>query len=581
MRNAYLIPVLLLSFLINAEGVSTSSGIVEAEKLEYGLRWNDIPYAMPPIGDLRWKAPRELDDPANIIVNQDDNGCVQEASVYAGISGNGIVGQEDCLYLDIYSPLDFKNKKLPVMFWIHGGGNTSGWKDYYNFSKLSSMHNVVVVAINYRLGPLGWFYHPLIQDTQEGLDKSSNFGTLDIIAALKWVQKNIHHFGGDTNNVTIFGESAGGHNVFALLASPLSNNLFHKAISQSGYTTSHTLEYAYSSKDSDLSSQNALKALELITDLNFNDRDSLKNIDPKLLLEQYKKLEENTYDYLPLTQRDGIVIPIEGLKEALGNPKFAKNVPVLAGTTKDEVSLWIGVSTYFIDKSYPFTKLIPIPKLKLKNPELYQYWLQTRSHAWKVRGTDEPLLKLLESGNDKLFAYRFDWDEQKKSFFANFPKLLGAAHGYEIAFLTGEYKYGPITRYVYPKSKSRDAMEEKMMTVWANFAKTGNPSLSNDFQWPAFTASNQIFMKLDTDLSVDNESTDLSSLVAGIFHSEVGFTTLQKCLLARDSLKNVGDDLTSALPKLSNGECNLYDLDQEYRKIEKDLIDKYGSLSVL
>jgi len=581
MRKAYLIPVLLLSFLTYAEGVSTSSGIVEAEKLKYGLRWNDLPYAMPPVGDLRWKAPRELDDPANIIVNQDDNGCMQEASVYAGISGKGIVGREDCLYLDIYSPLDFQNKKLPVMFWIHGGGNTSGWKDYYNFSKLSSMHNVIVVAINYRLGPLGWFYHPLIQDTQEGLDKSSNFGTLDIIAALKWVQKNIHHFGGDTNNVTIFGESAGGHNVFALLASPLSKNLFHKAISQSGYTTSHTLEYAYSSTDSDLSSQNALKALELITDLNFNDSASLKNIDPKLLLEQYKKLEENTYDYLPLTQRDGIVIPIEGLKEALGNPKFIKNVPVLAGTTKDEVSLWIGVSTYFTEKSYPFTKLIPIPKLKLKNPELYQYWLQTRSHAWKVRGTDEPLLKLLESGNDKLFAYRFDWDEQKKSFFANFPKLLGAAHGYEIAFLTGEYKYGPITRYVYPKSKSRDAMEEKMMTVWANFAKTGNPSLSNDFQWPAFTASNQIFMKLDTDLSVDNESTDLSSLVAGIFHSEVGFTTLQKCLLARDSLKNVGDDLTSALPKLSNGECNLYDLDQEYRKIEKDLIDKYGSLSVL
>jgi len=124
-------------------------------------------------------------------------------------------------------------------------------------------------------------------------------------------------------------------------------------------------------------------------------------------------------------------------------------------------------------------------------------------------------------------------------------------------------------------------MEEKMMTVWANFAKTGNPSLINDIQWPAFTASNQLFMKLDTDLSVDDESSDLASLVAGIFSSEVGLTTLQKCLMARDSLKNVGDDLISALPKLSNGECNLYDLDQEYRKIEKDLMDKYGSLSVL
>jgi len=501
--------------------------------------------------------------------------------VYAGISGKGIVGQEDCLYLDIYSPLDFKDKKLPVMFWIHGGGNTSGWKDYYNFSKLSSKHDVIVVAINYRLGPLGWFYHPLIQDAQDGLDKSSNFGTLDIIASLQWVQKNIHHFGGNANNVTIFGESAGGHNVFALLASPLSNNLFHKAISQSGYTTSHSLEYAYSSKDSDLSSQNALEALELSTGLTFNDSNTLRAIDPNLLLEQYKKIEQSTYDYLPLTQRDGIVIPIEGLKEALGNSKLTKNIPVLAGTTKDEVSLWIGVSTYFTEKSYPFTKLIPLPKLKLKNPELYEYWLQTRSHAWKVRGTDEPLLKLLESGNDQLFAYRFDWDEQKKSFFANFPKLLGAAHGYEIAFLTGDYKYGPITRYVYPKSKSRDAMEEKMMTVWANFAKTGNPSLSDDIQWPTFNASNQLFMKLDTDLSVDGESNDLASLVAGIFSSEVGLTTLQKCLMARDSLKNVGDDLISALPKLSNGECNLYDLDHEYRKIEKELMDKYGSLSVL
>ena len=581
MQYAYLVLVLLFSCFAFAETVSTSSGIVEAEKLKYGFRWNDLPYAMPPVGDLRWKAPRELDDPDNLIVNQEDNGCMQEASVYAGISGKGIVGQEDCLYLDIYSPLDFKDKKLPIMFWIHGGGNTSGWKDYYNFSKLSSKHDVVVVAINYRLGPLGWFYHPLIQDTQFGLDKSSNFGTLDIIAALQWVQKNIHHFGGDANNVTIFGESAGGHNVFALLASPLSKNLFHKAISQSGYTTSHTLEYAYSLTDSDLSSQNVLEALKLSTGLTFNDANTLRDIDPNLLLEQYKKLEQGTYDYLPLTQRDGIVIPIEGLKEALGNSKFTKNIPVLAGTTKDEVSLWIGVSTYFTEKSYPFTKLIPLPKLKLKNPELYEYWLQTRSHAWKVRGTDEPLLKLLESGNDQLFAYRFDWDEQKKSFFANFPKLLGAAHGYEIAFLTGDYKYGPITRYVYPKSKSRDAMEDKMMTVWANFAKKGNPSLSDDIQWPTFTASNQFFMKLDTDLSVDDEGNDLASLVTGIFSSEVGLTTLQKCLMARDSLKNVGDDLISLLPILSNGECNLYDLDQEYRKIEKDLLDKYGSLSVL
>ena len=106
-------------------------------------------------------------------------------------------------------------------------------------------HQVIVVTINYRLGPLGWFTHPDIQGNQEDIDKTSNFGTLDIIHALKWVNKNISNFGGDKNNVTIFGESAGGHNVLSLLVSPLAKGLFHKAISQSGYTTSISAQKAY------------------------------------------------------------------------------------------------------------------------------------------------------------------------------------------------------------------------------------------------------------------------------------------------------------------------------------------------
>ena len=96
------------------------------------------------------------------------------------------------------------------MFWIHGGGNTSGLKDIYDFSGLVDKQNVIVVSINYRLGPFGWFSHPAIQDQNEGIDKTSNFGTLDIIKALEWVNLNIEKFGGDKNNITIFGESAGG-----------------------------------------------------------------------------------------------------------------------------------------------------------------------------------------------------------------------------------------------------------------------------------------------------------------------------------------------------------------------------------
>ena len=161
------------------------------------VTWEDIPYAIPPEGDLRWKAPRALISPESNIQPQDGNGCLQEASIYAGIQGEGIVGQEDCLYLDIKAPVNNLNRRLPVMFWIHGGGNTSGVKDYYDFSELIREHEVLVVTINYRLGPMGWFTHPAIQGLQNGIDKTSNFGTLDIMEALKWVRANIQNFGGD------------------------------------------------------------------------------------------------------------------------------------------------------------------------------------------------------------------------------------------------------------------------------------------------------------------------------------------------------------------------------------------------
>ena len=581
----YLRSIILLiffSFTLEANQVNTSSGITSPEKLKNGLRWNDIPYALPPVGELRWKAPRAFENRQAIILDQENNGCVQEASVYAGVPGSGIVGQEDCLYLDIYTPDEYLNQDLPVMFWIHGGANTSGWKDYYDFSSLATEHNLIVVVINYRLGPLGWFYHPVIQKfTQETLDQSSNFGTLDLIAALKWVQKNIELFGGDKNNVTIFGESAGGHNVLALLASPLSDNLFHKAIGQSAYTTSYSIQHAHNELGSAMSSHNALEELKKQTGLTFDSADELRNISTKTLFEAYKTLESKTYEYLPITIRDGIVIPEQGLKSALGNSAFSKNIPVMLGTNKDEISLYIGISPYFIKKTYPFTKLIPIPRLKIKDPELYAYWLKVRSDAWKVRGADEPLLQLLNAGSSELYAYRFDWDEQRKSFFADFPSIMGAAHGYEIAFLTNDYKYGPITRYVYPKSKSRDDMGTNMRAIWANFAKTGSPSLKGKIDWPAYNKFNQPFVKLDSTFEIAEEQNTLEKLVEGIFNSDVGLSSLQKCLMARDSLKNIGDSLFHKLPELSSGLCNSYDLDEEYRKLERNLIRQYGSLSVL
>ena len=221
-----------INALDNNDYVSTSSGKVQGYLENKVINYDDIPYAKPPVGDLRWKAPREILDSEKIIENKDNNFCIQEPSSMGGAPGEGILaGTEDCLYLDIKTPKNKSSELLPVMFWIHGGGNTSGLKDLYDYSTMVNRHDVIVVSINYRLGAFGWFTHPSIQGNQQGLDKTSNFGTLDIIQALKWVNKNIKLFGGDPNNITIFGESAGGHNVLSLMVSPQAKGLFNKAIS--------------------------------------------------------------------------------------------------------------------------------------------------------------------------------------------------------------------------------------------------------------------------------------------------------------------------------------------------------------
>ena len=160
--------------------IQSNSGYVTGYIKGGVINWDDIPYAKPPIGDLRWRAPRKLDTSArqNIIKPKDKNFCIQEPSGLGGTEGkNFYTGTEDCLYLDIKTPKNYEGKLLPVMFWIHGGGNTSGLKDLYDFTDMVKDHDVIVVTINYRLGPFGWFTHPSIQELQNGLDKTSNFGT--------------------------------------------------------------------------------------------------------------------------------------------------------------------------------------------------------------------------------------------------------------------------------------------------------------------------------------------------------------------------------------------------------------------
>jgi len=193
-----------------------------------------IPYAKPPVENLRWKAPvpmEKWDKPMSC--DKFGYSCPQPESSFT--INTGSKQDEDCLTLNIWSGAKSKDDKLPVMVFIHGGGFYLGSSAQPVFnSSTFAKHGVILVSINYRLGPLGFLAHPELSNESE-IKTSGNYGLLDQIAALKWVKQNISAFGGDVNNITLFGQSAGGVSVSLLMTSPLSKEIFNKAIIQSGW----------------------------------------------------------------------------------------------------------------------------------------------------------------------------------------------------------------------------------------------------------------------------------------------------------------------------------------------------------
>ncbi len=553
--------------------IESSSGVVEGYKKGRVLFWDDIPYAKPPINELRWKAPRKINDSTNLILPKEQNFCVQRPSSLGGPGGDGLmVGTEDCLYLDVSAPFRKKNELLPVMFWIHGGGNTSGLKDLYDFNKMIRRHNVIVVRINYRLGPFGWFSHPSIQDFQTDLDKTSNFGTLDIIAALHWVKENIALFGGDPDNVTIFGESAGGHNVFSLLASDKSKGLFHKAISMSGYTTSISPKDAYVQKDksstsSHTSSEIIKKIIKKIpnkkeTYSNEEIRDILLNLSTQEFFQHYANRE--TYEEIPLLTSDNVVIPEAGLRASLSNKDIVNKVPTIAGSNRDEVKLWLATAEYFVELDFSAVgSILNIPNVKLKDEDAFEAFNYYRSSAWKIRGVDIPLKGLYDSGNSNLYAYRYDWDDHRRYVVADFKKLIGAAHATEIPLLAGNTKLVggyPLSDLIYPAGRSKLFTSRNMMRFWTNFAKSGEPGKStNSVNWEPIVKNNEfgssyIIIDNKNNLKVKEDRKTFKSLTKELFEDS-RLSELEKCVILLQMFTFVGNDLYDENIKHYPGNC--------------------------
>ena len=486
------------------------------------FQWLGIPYAQAPMGSLRWKAPRSLENENDQVkAIEFSNPCPQVESISIDKKGEGeFLGSEDCLFLNIFAPKNISSdKKLPVMFWIHGGGNTSGEAGSYDFSKLAAAHDLVIVSINYRLGFLGWFYHPSFAATSNDQgDKSGNFGTLDQIMALKWVRKNIEDFGGDENNVTIFGESAGGHNVFALLSSPLAKGLFHKAISQSGATNSFNTKEAskfFDNKESSLltSSKEVISKLLVASGKSkdsfeaniaqesmneFKLMEEMQSIELSEIFKVYKEIENSKQagkKMIPRVLSDGYVLPKRGLK--YNKKSYYNDVPVIFGTNRDETKLFAAMQSDY--STSVLNRLVII-----RNQEMYDLTANYASNNWKISAVDNPARAMISSGKQDVFAYRFDWDEQGKLLWMDFSKIFGAAHVMEIPFITGTMKLLGIERFMFNNENLPDAIRLSiaMQSYWAEFAYNGSPGKGRDNSlpaWSSWSTSGDKIMILDSE----------------------------------------------------------------------------------
>ena len=472
-------------------------------------KWLGIPFAEPPISELRWRAPIKINNWKTLKeVNSFSPPCTQfQSSLTADglVKPGDIIGSEDCLYLNVYAPNSSKNKLennnelLPVMVWIHGGGNTTGMPSEYNPEIFVKTENIIFVSMSYRLGFFGWLSHPLIRE-QSGLNASSNFGLLDQIMAVQWVKDNIQFFGGNPNNITIFGESAGGQDVIALYTSPIAKGLFERAISQSGGTSVTSIADAEKINRYDSTLKNNYKYRHLTTEewIDVLYKKGLINskFDDEELLSDLRSL--SSHDLMNAIAKgefwdeqrdlariigDDIVVPKEGILGSLSDSNKHANVPIIFGINKDENKLF-----NFFDEKY-VSNFFNI-YFRVRDAFYYDLISDYQSLAWRSNGLDTPADLVKNSGQENVYAYRFDWDEEPKVLGMDFSLLLGAAHAFEIPFIMGDFDFGDQTSFLYDKKKTqeRDRLSLSMMSYWAEFARSGNPSTSNNSNLPKWTS---------------------------------------------------------------------------------------------
>lgn len=460
------------------EIVETREGAVRGERAGAGWSYRGIPFAEPPVGELRWKAPRR---PVARVETLDGT---KWGPVCPQVSGERVVGEEDCLQLNIWTPGERGEARAPVLFWIHGGGHVQGGAAameggvrIYEGAKLAEAAGAVVVTINYRLGPLGFLALPELA-SEEG--SSGNLGTLDQVAALEWVRENIEAFGGDAGRVMIAGESAGAVAVCSLVTSPKARGLFHAAAMQSGACTARRLA------DAEAFGRKLAEAVGC----GAGDAECLRGKTPRELIEAIPpgfNISTEASDYGSVV--DGVVQPAAPL--AVIEAGEHARVPMIVGANSDETSRSVPAirseAEYvaLVRRQFPNALVSALvlgqyPASEYKSPQAAyvalstdsRFICQARRAAEALRGSQE----------EAVFRYFFTHSPE------NAPAAVseaGAWHGLDVLYLF--QNAGAVAGY--RAGESDRAVERAFATYWGSMAASGQPNGGALLEWPRSDAA--------------------------------------------------------------------------------------------
>ncbi|NVK56231.1 MAG: carboxylesterase family protein [Alteromonadaceae bacterium] len=445
------------------------TGVVKNDLIEF----RGIPYAAAPVGDLRWRAPQPAPAlPAHFVADTYGSQCYQAPRMQGWPKEQDFATSEseDCLYLNIYRP-NTQADQLPVMVWIHGGGLTSGsGSRAVSWGGNLANQDVLVVSFNYRLGRLGFFAHPQLSEQNPDDGLLYNYGIMDQLALLKWVQQHIAQFGGDPNRVTIFGESAGAASVMALMATPLADGLFNRAISQSGYGLRMMQTLASQSKDPADGVEQI--GVDIARQLNHTQATlaELRATPPEAII--------GATDYTQFIQLavDGTMFT-DTLAQIYAQGRQIK-VPMIVGTT-DAESVF-GTSQLEVLRGYmsddTLTKMTPYYDDEATRN---LFMLSDFSFHSQARA----LVNTLAKQQVPVYSYRFSMPGKYSTRrMLNGEVNYGALHAGDVPYTFGNF-LGEQADPVAPDAMQKQVASQ-MINYWTNFAKNGHPNAPALPKWP-------------------------------------------------------------------------------------------------